>query len=367
MIHVLSRSILLVAFVLASTAAQAAPAVVSFGVQGGQPTVETLNGVSVAPTDAVNSTTGALVFAQLPAGEDLDALHIRDDGTVLFSTTTSVTLDGVTYTAGDIVAYDGVNYSLVLDSGLFGTTENVDAVTELPNGDLLISTATAATLFGFAFADGDVVQVDLVGGTAKLYKGLNEAALFTGANQNIDALHYDRSNGHLLLSVLGDGVGTIGGYTVTGTGASADLIDLDLSAGVSGSLYLEGGGLYDGATRQLDAAYLFPACNDGFDNDGDGAVDYPADIGCYSSAWPTESPECSDGINNDPGSDAFIDFDGGLSALGYVATAPDPDCAGHAFVRHEHFSPACGIGAEVAPILMGLAWFFERRRMRRRA
>ena len=321
--------------------------------------------VSVAPTDAVNSTTAALVFTQLPAGEDLDAFHIRDDGTVLFSTTTSVTLEGVTYLAGDIVSYDGVNYGLVLDSGLFGTAENVDAVSELPNGHLLISTATAATLFGFAFADGDVVEVDVAGGTANLYKGLNESALFTGANQNIDALHYDRSNRHLLLSVVSDGPGTIGGYTVTGTGASADLIDLDLSAGRIGEPLPRRWGLYDGATRQLDAAYLFPACNDGFDNDGNGAIDYPADIGCYSAAWETESPECSDGINNDPGKDAFIDFDGGLSVLGYVATAPDPDCAGHAFVRHEYFPPACGIGAEVAPILMGLAWFFERRRMRR--
>ena len=227
--------------------------------------------VSVAPTDAVNSTTAAFVFTQLPAGEDLDAFHIRDDGTVLFSTTTSVTLEGVTYLAGDIVSYDGVNYGLVLNSGLFGTAENVDAVSELPNGHLLISTATAATLFGFAFADGDVVEVDVAGGTANLYKGLNESALFTGANQNIDALHYDRSNRHLLLSVVSDGPGTIGGYTVTGTGASADLIDLDLSAGRIGEPLPRRWGLYDGATRQLDAAYLFPACNDGFDNDGNGA------------------------------------------------------------------------------------------------
>jgi hypothetical protein len=364
MIKMLTRSVLVAILAGASPAAQANP-VVSFGVQGGQPDTETLGGVTVRPADAVDVATSVIVFGLLPTGEDLDALHVREDGTVLFSTTTSVTLDGVTYAAGDLVAYDGVDYSLLLDSGLFGTVENLDAVSELPNGNLLISTATAATLFGFAFADGDVVEVDLAESQATLYEGLNEAALFTGANQNIDALHYDASNGHLLLSVAGDGPGTIGGYVVTDTGASADLIDLDLSSGVSGSLYLDGAGLYDDATRQLDAAFVIPQCGDGVDNDGDGATDFPADIGCSWSAGVTESPQCSDGVNNDPGQDGLIDADGGLWALGYSVTAPDPECLGKPWRDRERAS-SCGIGAEVAPTLAGLSWLLKRRRSRRR-
>jgi len=384
-------AIVLMGAFLTSTA-QANP-VVSFGVQGGQPATETLGGVTVRPADGVDVANGDIAFGELPASEDLDALHIRDDGTVLFSTTTIVFIGGTSFLAGDVAAWDGVSYSLVLDSGLFGATENVDAVSELPNGNLLISTSTAATLFGLAFADGDVVEVDVAGGTASLFMGLDEAALFTGANQNIDALHYDRGNGHLLLSVLADGPGTIGGYDVSGQGASADLIELDLSSGVSGSLRLEGGALYDGSTRQLDAAFLIVecgdgidndgdtltdllddpgcdsaddsseqspvlACDDGHDNDGDGASDFPNDIGCFSPTW-TESPECSDGVNNDPGQDGLMDFDGGLSIHGVAVTAPDPQCP-NPWKNRE--STSCGLGFEVAPFLLGAAWLMRRRR-----
>jgi VCBS repeat-containing protein len=46
-----------------------------------------------------------------------------------------------------------------------------------------------------------------------------------------------------------------------------------------------------------------PECSDGTDNDGDGAVDHPADRGCTSpqddSERTDENPECSDEIDND--------------------------------------------------------------------
>ncbi|MGH0035483.1 MAG: hypothetical protein ACQGVK_10715 [Myxococcota bacterium] len=363
MTRLFSRSALVVGLVCASAAAQANP-VVSYGVQGGQPNTEMLGGVSVRPQDAVDVATSDLVFDALPVAEDLDAFHVRDDGTLLFSTTTAVSLDGGSYAPGDVVAYDGVSYSVVLDDGLFGTTQNIDAVTELPNGNLLISTSLSATLFGFSFDDGDVVEVDLAGGTAALYQGLDEAALFTGTNRDIDALHYDRGNDHLLLSVRVDGVGTIGGLSVNGTGAAADLFDLDLSAGISGSLFLDGAALYDGATRQLDAAYLYPQCDDGLDNDADGATDFPDDIGCAHADATNEAPACSDGVNNDPGDDPFIDFDGGLWALGYVATAPDPECGHLPYKAREH-NPKCGLGAELALVLCGLGWGTRRRLVRR--
>ena len=56
-----------------------------------------------------------------------------------------------------------------------------------------------------------------------------------------------------------------------------------------------------------------PQCSDGIDNDGDGLVDYPADLGCTSKNDNTEAPnpppppapQCSDGIDND--GDGLID------------------------------------------------------------
>jgi len=52
-----------------------------------------------------------------------------------------------------------------------------------------------------------------------------------------------------------------------------------------------------------------PECRDGVDNDGDGAVDYPADFGCLSTEDDDESnplAQCQDGLDND--GDGLVDF-----------------------------------------------------------
>jgi hypothetical protein len=109
-----------------------------------------------------------------------------------------------------------------------------------------------------------------------------------------------------------------------------------------------------------------PVCDDGLDNDGDGLVDFPLDPGCMDATDVIEDPQCQDGINNDPGQDpdpGLIDFDGGLSALGYVVSDPDPQCVGLAWKNNE--KTACGLGGfELALILPGLMRLHGRRRRR---
>jgi len=70
--------------------------------------------------------------------------------------------------------------------------------------------------------------------------------------------------------------------------------------------------------------------------------------------------QCNDGADND--GDAKIDYDGGLSALGYVAAEADPQCAGKPWKDRERKQGGCGLGAELVLLLAPLFWLHRRRR-----
>ena len=92
-------------------------------------------------------------------------------------------------------------------------------------------------------------------------------------------------------------------------------------------------------------------CDDGFDSDGDGLVDWPDDPGCKDLTWLYENPACDDGLDND--GDGKIDWDGGPGG------GPlDPQCTA-AWRNRER---SCGIGFELAFVVPVLA---QLRRIRR--
>jgi outer membrane protein assembly factor BamB/sugar lactone lactonase YvrE len=72
------------------------------------------------------------------------------------------------------------------------------------------------------------------------------------------------------------------------------------------------------------------ACNNGLDDDGDGAADFPADSGCTSAADVSELAPCADGFDNDH--DGAADFPG------------DPGCRDAGEASRE--APQCSDGAD---------------------
>jgi hypothetical protein len=73
-----------------------------------------------------------------------------------------------------------------------------------------------------------------------------------------------------------------------------------------------------------------PACRDGYDNDRDARVDFPADTGCTGADDGTEEPPCADGIDNDR--DGLVDH------------PADPGCEDASPLAQE--APACDNGAD---------------------
>ena len=137
----------------------------------------------------------------------------------------------------------------------------------------------------------------------------------------------------------------------------------------------------DGAT----GSPVQPQCQNGMDDDGDGAVDFPADAGCASPSDAFETADCADGIDND--GDGKIDY--GLMASndpgcrsarpkalenpecsngidddadGAIDHPADPQCTYPSGDREAPLPPSCGLGGfEVLLPLLAL-WLVDRRR-----
>ncbi len=103
-------------------------------------------------------------------------------------------------------------------------------------------------------------------------------------------------------------------------------------------------------------------CDDGLDNDSDGMVD-TSDPGCRDASYAQEDPECQDGLDND--GQIGTDFDGGESVLGVGNGDPngaDPQCTVAWRNKEAQVNTGgCGLGPEVAALLLGFGLVARRR------
>ncbi len=153
---------------------------------------QVLGGLSFKASDLVryNPATGtaSLLFDGRLLGRhaNVDAVYVRDSGEILLSTSSSASLAGLSFRSGDVIAYDPVagTASRVFDQDWFCRNENIDALHVLDDGDLVISTFTGGRLFGLDYSCGDLVRVDLAARTAEIFidDDIYESCLFVNTD-----------------------------------------------------------------------------------------------------------------------------------------------------------------------------------------
>lgn len=224
------------------------------------PDVATIGGTTVRAADLVDVDSSGLVFDAFgtnPTFEDVNAAHLLSDGRILFSTVTSATIDGQSFTPGDLILYDAtapdtMKASLFLDgSAVFANVENLDAIflfEQGPNqGKVLLSTALSASIGALSFGGGDLILTDVAGVSPQLFFDGTTLISGTAGQKEVDAVHL-LENGHLLLSINQNG-GSLAGFALR----EQDLVEYDPAGAGSASLFLDGDGLFDGTTVDLNA------------------------------------------------------------------------------------------------------------------
>lgn len=211
-------------------------------------TAATLGGLAFDEGDLISYDAGSDTSTLLLDGslfslsENIDAVHLLANGHILLSTQNGATLGGLTFGDGDIVDYDPLAdlATIFFSETLFSGAEDINGLSLLANGHIVLTTTTAATLGGLAFAEDDLAEYDPVNDLATLF--------FDGSNfslgENIDGVHV-LANGHIILSTDNDA--TLGGLTFN----EADLVEYDPVNDLS-TLFFDSS-LFETAAENIDA------------------------------------------------------------------------------------------------------------------
>ena len=126
------------------------------------------------------------LFAQ--GNENIDAVAVLPNGHVVLSTTGSARIGSIDFDDGDLAEYDPSSggVSILFNESRFDGNEDIDAVHILDNGVIVLSTFDDAAIDGFAFTGADLVAYDPAGDTAWMY--FRGSSFFEHTGENCDAL-----------------------------------------------------------------------------------------------------------------------------------------------------------------------------------
>ena len=200
---------------------------------------QTIGGVASADEDILrfDGTTWSLFFDGSDVGvggSDLFGFSFLDADSLLMSFNTALTLNGISVTQRDVLRFDATSlgsntagtFSMYLngiDVGLDVAAENIDSVSLLSDGRVLISTTGNPVVAGVTGAkDEDILAFtpaslgNVTSGTWAMYFDGSDVGLAETSSEDVDALDVT-SDGRIYLSTAGD-------FSVTGVaGADEDV------------------------------------------------------------------------------------------------------------------------------------------------
>ena len=108
--------------------------------------------------------------------ENIDAVYVRDNGNIVFSTNDDAKLANVSFKKVDIVEYDPLNdqLNILMDGGTVGSNGNIQAVHILDDGDILFSIYGPQKLDDIKISKGDLFRFDIQTGTTSLAANFDE-------------------------------------------------------------------------------------------------------------------------------------------------------------------------------------------------
>lgn len=99
--------------------------------------------------------------------ENIDAVYIRENGNIVLSTKDDAKLGGISFKSNDVVEYNPITRqaSILVNGGVIGSKQNIDALHILDDGDIIFSVSHSGKSKWQKFCDEDLFRFDFQTGT----------------------------------------------------------------------------------------------------------------------------------------------------------------------------------------------------------